>query len=127
MLKLSGVHRFIPNLKASCSDAQLGEWLPRAESLSIIGCYAQTELGHGSNVRGIETTATYKREEDEFEIHTPSLSAVKWWPGTLGRSATHAMVHARLILEGGKDAGVHGFIVQLRSLDTHQETPNPKP
>lgn len=24
-----------------------------------IGCYAQTELGHGSNVRGLETTATW--------------------------------------------------------------------
>ena len=35
----------------------------------------------GSNVRGLETTATYDRETKEFVIHSPSLSACKWWPG----------------------------------------------
>ena len=35
----------------------------------------------GSNVRGLETTATYDKETKEFVIHSPSLSACKWWPG----------------------------------------------
>lgn len=35
----------------------------------------------GSNVRGLETTATYDKENKEFVIHSPSLSACKWWPG----------------------------------------------
>jgi coproporphyrinogen III oxidase-like Fe-S oxidoreductase len=30
-----------------------------AVALQIIGTYAQTELGHGTFVRGLETTATY--------------------------------------------------------------------
>jgi acyl-CoA oxidase len=28
----------------------------------MIGCYAQTEVGHGSNVRALETTATFLSE-----------------------------------------------------------------
>ena len=34
-------------------------FLQKAEKYEYVGCYAQTELGHGSNVRGLETTATW--------------------------------------------------------------------
>lgn len=30
-----------------------------------------TELGHGSNVAGLETTATFDSDSDEFIINTP--------------------------------------------------------
>jgi len=30
--------------------------------------------GHGSNVQGLETTATFVPETDEFELHTPTLT-----------------------------------------------------
>jgi acyl-CoA oxidase len=82
----------------------------------IIGCYLQTELGHGSNVANLETTATYLPATQEFEIHSPSLTAAKWWIGGLGRVATHGVVQAKLILPGGRDVGPHLFFVQLRSL-----------
>ena len=49
-------------------------------------------------------------------IHTPRLSSTKWWPGGLGKTATHCVLHARLILPGQGDMGVHAFLVQLRSL-----------
>ena len=52
--------------------------------MKIMGCYAQTELGHGSNVQGLETTATFDKETDEFIIHTPNIKATKFWPGGLG-------------------------------------------
>jgi acyl-CoA oxidase len=56
----------------------------------VIGCFAMTELGHGSNVPGVETTAHFDKASDEFVIHTPRLTATKWWIGGAAESATHA-------------------------------------
>ena len=40
----------------------------------------------------------------------------------MGKIATHGAVYARLLTDG-RDYGVHGFIVQLRSLDDHLPLP----
>ena len=50
---------FIPTLLSQASPDQQAEWLPKALGLKLIGTYAQTELGHGTFVRGLQTTATY--------------------------------------------------------------------
>ncbi|KAB5564108.1 hypothetical protein DKX38_004162 [Salix brachista] len=113
---------FIPAIKGQGTEEQQQKWLPLAYKMQIIGCYAQTELGHGSNVQGLETTATFDPYKDEFIIHSPTLTSSKWWPGGLGKVATHAIVYARLITNG-EEHGVHGFIVQLRSLDDHMPLP----
>ncbi|MCL7040067.1 hypothetical protein MKW94_007402, partial [Papaver nudicaule] len=113
---------FIPAIKGQGTKEQQDKWLPLAYKMQIIGCYAQTELGHGSNVKGLETTATFDSKTDEFVIHSPSLTSSKWWPGGLGKVSTHAVVYARLLLSG-KDYGVNGFIIQLRSLDDHLPLP----
>ncbi|KAM0061445.1 putative acyl-CoA oxidase, acyl-CoA dehydrogenase/oxidase and middle domain superfamily [Helianthus debilis subsp. tardiflorus] len=109
---------FIPAIEGQGTEEQKKKWLPLAQKMQIIGCYAQTELGHGSNVQGLETTATFDPQTDEFVMHSPTLTSSKWWPGGLGKVSTHAVVYARLIV-GGEFHGVHGFIVQLRSLDDH--------
>lgn len=113
---------FVPAIKGQGTDEQQKKWLPLAYKMQIIGCYAQTELGHGSNVQGLETTATFDPQSDEVIIHSPTLTSSKWWPGGLGKISTHAVVYARLITDG-QDHGVHGFIVQLRSLDNHSPLP----
>jgi acyl-CoA oxidase len=102
--------------RATCVLASL------AESGRIVGSYTQTELGHGTFVAGIQTTATFDKTTDEFVIHTPNLSATKYWPGALGFASTHTIVIARMIIEG-KDYGIHSFIMQIRLLEDFKPLP----
>ncbi|KAJ7146884.1 acyl-CoA dehydrogenase/oxidase [Mycena epipterygia] len=113
---------FVPALKLLATSEQLAHWLPLAESGKIIGTYCQTELGHGTFLRGLETTATFDSTTDEFVIHSPTTSSTKYWPGGLGYSSSHAIVMARLVI-GARDYGVHPFIAQLRSLDDYIPLP----
>ena len=112
---------YLVTLMSQCNEEQMMEWLPRAYRMSIIGCYAQTELGHGSNVRGLQTVAVFDRQLKAFVLHTPTLRSIKWWPGSLGKVATHALVYAQLIIDG-KEYGVHTFHVQLRD-EHHRPLP----
>ena len=66
-------------------------------------------------MRGLETTATFDVETQEFEIHSPTLTSLKWWPTGM-YACTHALVFGQLII-GDTDHGTHGFMVQLRSSD----------
>lgn len=68
---------FIPAIKGLGTEEQQEKWLTLASKMHIIGCYAQTELGHGSNVQGLETTATFNPASDEFIIHSPTLTSSK--------------------------------------------------
>jgi acyl-CoA oxidase len=111
-------------MREQCNDAQRAYWIPKMEKWEIIGAYAQTELGHGSNVRGIELEAQWDNTTKEFVLHSPTLTASKWWNGTLGRTATHAVVVAQLKLPNGPGGelvshGPHPFIVQVRDRETH--------
>jgi acyl-CoA oxidase len=104
------------------SPEQKAYWIPRVERFEVLGCYAQTEVGHGSNVRGIETQATFDLDTDEFILASPTVSSSKIWIGGLGAWATHAIVVARLIVNH-HDYGNHLFLVQVRDLDTHDVLP----
>ena len=84
--------------------------MPLCRDAKILGTYAQTELGHGSDVAHLETTATYDISTDEFVMHTPTETATKWWPGDMGLFCTHAAIYANLIIDG-KKYGVMPFMV----------------
>ncbi|PGH36099.1 hypothetical protein GX50_01111 [[Emmonsia] crescens] len=110
------------------SEAQKAYWMPKLEAWQVIGAYAQTELGHGSNVRGLELEARWDPKTKEFVLHSPHLTASKWWNGTLGRTANYVIAVAQLLLpiSGSaaetkyKNYGPHPFIVQVRDMKTHQ-------
>lgn len=68
---------FVPAIKGQGTEEQQQKWLSLANKMQIIGCYAQTELGHGSNVQGLETTATFDPKTDEFVIHSPTQTSSK--------------------------------------------------
>jgi acyl-CoA oxidase len=120
-----GLHAtmFLKTLEEQGTPTQHKLFLELARKYEIIGCYAQTELGHGSNVRGLETTATWNPEDKTFTLHSPHLTASKWWIGSLGKAANHAVVVAQLILNG-KSYGPHPFVVQIRDLKTHEPLPD---
>ncbi|KAK5697184.1 hypothetical protein LTR97_007319 [Elasticomyces elasticus] len=120
-----GLHEsmFLITLRDQGTPEQHQKFLKLAENYKIIGCYAQTELGHGSNVRGLETTATWNPDDKTFTIHSPHLTASKWWIGSLGRTANYAVVMAQLII-AGKPYGPHPFVVHIRDLETHEPLPN---
>ncbi|KAK9221609.1 hypothetical protein WN944_010036 [Citrus x changshan-huyou] len=89
------------------------KWLRDTENYVVLGCFAMTELGHGSNVRGIETVTTYDANTGEFIINTPCESAQKYWIGGAANHATHTIVFSQLEING-KNQGVHAFICQIR-------------
>ena len=86
--------------------------------VDLLGCFAMTETGHGSDVQSLETTATYDRETDEWIIHSPTKTARKDYIGGAAESATMAAVFAQLITAGPgeepKSHGVHCFVVPIR-------------
>lgn len=68
-------------LQAQCTPEQYEEFGKRMEKFEICGTYAQTELGHGTYLRGLETRADFDPKTDEFVLNTPKISSYKFWPG----------------------------------------------
>ncbi|XP_052842138.1 LOW QUALITY PROTEIN: probable peroxisomal acyl-coenzyme A oxidase 1 [Drosophila gunungcola] len=109
-------------LQAQCTPEQYEDFGKRLERFEICGTYAQTELGHGTYLRGLETRADFDPKTDEFVLNTPSISSYKWWPGGLGHSSNYCLVMAQLYIDN-KSKGPHMFFIQVRDEETHEPLP----
>ena len=89
------------------------KYLEDIGSLKLPGCFAMTETHHGSNVKGLETTATYNHQDQTFVIHTPHENTQKEYIGNAALHGQMATVFARLIIDE-KDYGINAFVVPLR-------------
>ncbi len=87
--------------------------LPDVMSLKLPGAFAMTEIGHGSDVANLATTATYDPQTKQFDIHTPFAAAHKQFLGNAGLHGKAAVVFAQLITLGVSH-GVHAFFVPIR-------------
>ncbi|MEZ4461573.1 MAG: acyl-CoA dehydrogenase [bacterium] len=100
------------------SDEQRQQYLPDVAAGRLLGCFAMSEHGHGSNVRDLETTATYDVATQEFVIHTPRNQARKDWIGNAAEHGELATVFAQLLVPGEsgelENHGVHAVLVPIR-------------
>ncbi|MFJ5875171.1 acyl-CoA dehydrogenase [Streptomyces sp. S1] len=87
--------------------------LPDLITGRLMGSFAMTETGHGSNVQALATVARYDAETREFVITTPDDGARKDYIGNAARHAELAVVFAQLEV-GGASEGVHAFLVPVR-------------
>jgi len=102
------------------SEKHHKKYLADIGSLKLPGCFAMTETNHGSNVKGLETTATYRKADKTFTINTPHEKACKEYIGNAAVHGQKATVFAKLIIDG-VDYGVSAFIVPLRKPDGEME------
>ncbi|MFF3301547.1 acyl-CoA dehydrogenase [Streptomyces sp. NPDC001741] len=88
-------------------------YLPDLITGKLMGCFAMTETGHGSNVQALGTVARYDAAGQEFVITTHGDRARKDYIGNAARHAELAVVFAQLEV-GGTSEGVHAFVVPVR-------------
>ncbi|UUW07810.1 acyl-CoA dehydrogenase family protein [Flavobacterium plurextorum] len=98
------------------TEKHYAKYLKDIGSLKLPGCFAMTETHHGSNVKGLETTATYNHNDQTFAVHTPNKNAQKEYIGNAAVHGQMATVFAKLIIDD-HDYGVNAFIVPLRDAD----------
>ncbi|KAG0099623.1 hypothetical protein BGZ93_006734 [Podila epicladia] len=124
------------------SEELKAKYLPLADSFELPGCFALTELGHGSNPRGIETEAHWDAKQGCYILHTPNTTAQKarailsliakepgYWIGAAAETAIMSVVWAQLYVPHPEDSskwehqGIHAFLVPLRDRATHAILP----
>jgi len=91
--------------------------LDQLMEFEALGCFALTEMAHGSNTKAMGTRADFDPKTNEFILNTPNFESSKVWSGNLGSTATHAVVFVQLYVNG-KCHGLSAFIAPIRDPKT---------
>lgn len=94
------------------TETHHAKYVEKLHKAELLGCFAMTETGHGSNVKNLETTATYNHQDKSITIHSPNYASGKEYIGNALHSEM-AAVFAQLIVNG-ESHGVHAVLVPLR-------------
>ncbi|GMA39963.1 acyl-CoA dehydrogenase family protein [Mobilicoccus caccae] len=89
-------------------------YLEAIASADLLGCFAMTETGHGSDVQSLRTTITHDPDGDALVVHTPDESARKDYIGNAARHGRMAAVFGQLLTADGTNHGVHCVLVPVR-------------
>ncbi|PXX71371.1 acyl-CoA oxidase [Nocardia tenerifensis] len=95
------------------SPAQVAAYRDEIDRMDRVYAFAATEIGRGTNLMSIGTEVHYRHADRTMRVTTPSDDAAKYWIGNSLFSATHAMILARLVIDGAEE-GHHWFRVPLR-------------
>lgn len=97
-------------------EEQRERYLRDVMHADLVGAFAMTETGHGSDVQNVRTTATYDPESEEFVLDTPDEDARKDYIGNAADHGSMAVVFAQLVTDGA-NRGVHAFLTPIRDDD----------
>jgi acyl-CoA oxidase len=117
-----GLFMALPCIEHLGTDQQIADWSHKISNGDFLTSYVQTELGHGSDIQSLKTTATYDQTTNEWVINTPSVDAYKWWPGDLGLTSNWIVLYGQIIVKGERK-GVFPLFCQIRDMKTHKLLP----
>ncbi|KAI8622807.1 acyl-CoA dehydrogenase/oxidase [Chytriomyces sp. MP71] len=113
---------YVSSIRLFGTPAQIAHFLPEPMDARVHGCFAMTELGHSSSLQDLETTATYSRAAREWVLLSPRVTSTKWWIGSAGTTATHAVLVSQTVVKGVSH-GLAWFVVPLRDIETGRLLP----
>ncbi|WP_328401057.1 acyl-CoA dehydrogenase family protein [Nocardia sp. NBC_00403] len=108
-------------LEQPSPTVEVAEALTELLAGRAVGAYVLTEVGHGSDLNNLETTAVYDPADGGgYILNTPTKTAIKRMPTTapppLEGVARFGIVFARLIVDGA-DRGAYPFLVWMADAD----------
>ncbi|KAL9692388.1 hypothetical protein quinque_016433 [Culex quinquefasciatus] len=117
-IKFSLGFGMFPSVIQALDVGRLSHLVEQNQRGEILGSFGLTEISHGTNAKGMRTTATYDVKSKEYILHTPDFEAAKCWIGNLGKTCTHMVCYAQLYTADGKHHGLNAFVVPIRDPKT---------